>query len=219
MKFAVVIPALNEEKRIEKVIKETRKFCRNLIIVDDGSTDKTKAVCQKLNVTVLNHKVNLGKGAALKTGCDYAFRNNSDFIIAIDSDGQHNPLHIPKFIKAIKNGNDIVFGIRDIEKNSPATRLVGNKIASLLVRIFFGLVLSDILCGYRALTKKAYRKIAWSSRGYGVETEMVAKTGLRRLKYTTVSVESIYIDKYKGVSLLDAFIILKDFIIWRISEK
>ena len=102
-KIFAIIPAYNEEKHINKVVKQTKKYVDNVIVVDDGSKDKTKAAASKAKAIVLRHLVNLGKGASLKTGCDYAVKNNADIMIVIDADAQHDPDEIPKFLETIKN--------------------------------------------------------------------------------------------------------------------
>ena len=218
MNYFIVIPAYNESTRILKLLESLAPYKDKLIVVDDGSTDDTASIPRKMGITTLSHMINLGKGAALKTGCEYAFNHNADFVIVMDSDGQHNPKEIDSFIKEIEKGSEIVFGVREFDKEAPLIRKIGNIIASKLVKLIFDISLPDILCGFRAFTKNAYQKIKWSSRGYEVETEMVAKTGLNRLKYSLVTVETIYIDKYKGVSILDSFKILTNLLSWRIIK-
>src|SRR3989338_8747027 len=111
MKVYAIIPGYNEAARIGSVIKEVAKYADEVIAVDDGSSDGTGSVAKEAGATVLRHVINCGKGAALKTGCEYAVSNGADAIVAIDADGQHNPAEIPKFLKALKDA-DIVFGYR-----------------------------------------------------------------------------------------------------------
>src|SRR3989338_1885753 len=94
-----VIPAYNEETNIASIIKKTKNYTDEVVVVDDGSKDNTKEFAEKSGAIVLRHVVNLGKGAALKTGCDYAVIKNAKFIIALDADAQHNPDDIPRFIE------------------------------------------------------------------------------------------------------------------------
>ena len=210
---SIVIPAFNEEGRIVSVIKDVRKKGLPIIVVDDGSSDKTCDIAKKEKVTVLRHKVNLGKGAAMKTGAKAAFQLGADAVVFIDSDGQHKAADLSKFIKAIEKGKfEVVFGSRNLKAGVPLVRYLGNKFASFLVSLLFGISVSDLICGYRALTKKAYAKIEWESAGYAVETEMVIKTGKYGLKYCEVPVAAVYYDSVKGVTILDAFSILIDVI-------
>ena len=124
-KIFAIIPAYNEEKRISKVNKETKKYVDNVVVVDDGSKDRTKEAAKKAKAIVLRHLVNLGKGAALKTGCDYAVKNKADIMIVIDADAQHDPNEIPKFLKNIKR-YDIVLTYRKLNENMPFVLKFGN---------------------------------------------------------------------------------------------
>src|ERR1043165_1778703 len=98
MKIAIVVPAYNEADRVGLVLSELIKTRLPVFIVDDGSKDKTFQVIQKYPVTALKHRINLGKGAALKTGCDAAFLSGVEAVIIMDSDGQHLVHELDKFI-------------------------------------------------------------------------------------------------------------------------
>ena len=221
----IVIPAYNEEKRIGHVLKELRPIGLPIIVVDDGSTDTTKLVLggasNTLNnrLTILRHRVNLGKGAAMKTGAEAAFMQGADAVIFMDSDGQHKPQDLPKFIEALNSQKyDVVFGSRNLSFGVPLVRFLGNKFASVLVALLFGKYVSDLLCGYRALTRRAYRIINWESAGYAVETEMAIKTAKYRLKHCEVPVQTVYLDNVKGVTIIDSFNILIDVLRWRLAK-
>ncbi|OGE19388.1 hypothetical protein A3D83_04890 [Candidatus Daviesbacteria bacterium RIFCSPHIGHO2_02_FULL_41_10] len=218
-KVAVVIPAFNEEKRIKEVLRDLKKFNLLVIVVDDGSVDRTFLVSKRYCKTVLRHEINLGKGAALKTGIEAAFLLGATAVIIMDSDGQHKTSDIPKFIGALSSGKtDVIFGSRNQGMGVPFVRFTGNKAASVLISLLFGIYVSDLICGFRAFTKKAYSKITWQSLGYGVETEMVIKTGQANLRYFEVPVETVYHDKFKGVTILDALGILFSVFKWRLSK-
>jgi len=228
MKIFVVIPLFNEEKHIVKVLNDLSPHKLPVVVVDDGSADSSKlkvvTLCDKSlrlkNVTLLEHKINLGKGAAMKTGADYAFSHGADAVVFMDSDGQHNPEDLVKFIRKLEEKKyGAIFGSRNLNLGAPLVRYLGNKFASVLVSSLFGVYVSDILSGFRAVTKNAYEKIGWESSGYGVETEMVIRTGKARVKFCEVPVEMIYIDDVKGVTLLDAFGIFGDVIKWKLSLK
>jgi glycosyltransferase involved in cell wall biosynthesis len=220
MNIFIVIPAFNEEKRIGDVIRELNKFKLPIIVVDDGSTDNTLSECQMSNVKcqILRHKVNLGKGAAMKTGAEASFQLGADAVVFIDSDGQHKSKNLPNFIKALKRDKfDVVFGSRNLSHGVPLVRYLGNKFASLLVSFLFGIYVSDFLCGYRAVTKDAWEKMDLESTGYAIETEMVIKTKKHDLRHCEVPVETVYYDEVKGVTILDAFSILFEVLRWRIK--
>jgi len=217
VKILIVVPAFNEEKRIGTVLSDLKKANQKIIVVDDGSKDKTTQIAKKYTPYVFSHRVNLGKGAALKTGAEFAFKNEADAVVFMDSDGQHKVKDLPEFIKALEDGYEVVFGSRNLNFGVPLVRYMGNKMASLFVRLLFGIYASDLLCGYRAMTKKAFRKMNWESTGYSIETEMVVRTKQLGLKYCEVPVETLYYDKVKGVTILDAFGIFFQVLKWRIE--
>lgn len=218
MKIALVVPAYKEAKKIEQVLSELKQYRLPVIVVDDGSKDQTFEIARKSGVKTLRHRVNLGKGAALKTGCELAFSEGAEAVIMMDSDGQHRAADLPKFIEALKSGQyDVVFGTRNYNLGVPFVRFIGNKVASVLISVLFGIYVSDLLCGYRGFTKKAYEDFKWQSRGYGVETEMVIRTGVCKLRRCEVPVETIYYEKFKGVTVLDAAGIFFEVINWRVK--
>jgi len=150
----VVIAAYNESKHIGAVIDKTREFCSNIIVVDDCSKDRTAGIAKSKGAIVLKHIVNMGKGAAVKTGCDFALKNNAKIMVLVDGDGQHEPEEIPSFIRALKQ-KDIVFGCRGFTKDMPFVRRMGNIFLSKAVKAIYGINIRDTQCGYRALTSQA----------------------------------------------------------------
>ncbi len=218
MKITIVIPAFNEEKKIGEVLKDLKKTKLPVIVIDDGSKDKTFEIAKNLGVIALRHRINLGKGAALKTGCEAAFSMGAEAVILMDSDGQHKVEDLSHFIDALeKDKFDVVFGSRNLSHGVPLVRYMGNKAASVLISFLFGIYISDLICGYKGLTKKAYKKFNWESAGYAIETEMAIKTGKYGLKYCEVPIQTVYYDEVKGVTILDAFNIFFDVIRWRIK--
>lgn len=210
MKVFIVIPAHNEAKRIGPVLSEIKKMGLKAFVVDDGSSDDTYKVARRFTPFVLRHKINLGKGAALKTGCEAAFDSGAEAVILMDADGQHKPSDLPKFSSRLKK-YEVVFGTRDLAK-VPLMRLLGNKFISYLVGVLFNIKVKDVLCGFKAFSKKACKKIAFSSSGYGIETEIVAMTGRYHLKHCQVDVATVYYDKFKGLTPTAGVEILSDII-------
>ncbi len=215
--FFVIIPAHNEEKRIVGVIRKVKNYAKNILVVDDGSKDGTYSVAKSENVVVLRHIVNLGKGAGLKTGCEYAIRHGAKMFVFIDADGQHRPEDIPRFLKALKRA-DIVFGSRALNKKMPSVFRFGNWFINQVNNLLFGVKLKDTQSGYRAMTAEAYKKIKWKSTSYSVESEMVAKTGKEKLKYAEIFISTIYSDKYKGTTVLDGVRIVLNMLWWKITR-
>lgn len=215
--FFVIIPAHNEQKHISSVIKGVNKYSDHTVVVDDGSTDKTRSVAEKEGVIVISHIVNLGKGAALKTGCEYALKKGAKTLIFIDADGQHQPQDIPRFLNALKDA-DIVFGSRSLNKRIPFVLKFGNRFINKVNKLLFGVKLSDTQSGYRAMTSEAYGKIKWKSTNYSVESEMVANTGKKRLKYKEIPIRTIYSDRYKGTTIVDGVKIVLNMVWWKLSR-
>jgi len=211
----VIVPAYNEGKTIFEVITETKKFAKNIIVIDDGSLDNTAAEATRAGAVMLRHKVNLGKGAALKTGCDYAVQHGAQKLITMDADGQHDPKEIPVFLATLSQ-YEIAFGSRKAPKSMPAILKFGNKVLTKTMQILYGVRVEDSQCGYRGFTAEAYRKIRWEATDYYVETEMAIKAGKKKLKHTTIFIETIYADKYKGTTVFDGMIIVAKMVGWRL---
>lgn len=215
----VIIPGFNEEKYLAKVLKKVSAVTRNVIYVDDGSSDNSAKIAHGLIQHVLVHPLNLGKGAALRTGCDYAFNHlDAEAVIFLDSDDQHDPAEIPKFAEALDR-HQVVFGVRKFSTDSmPLSRFLGNKIGSALITLLFGRYIPDIPSGYKALKKRAYQLLRWDALGYEVEMEIAVGVAKKKLSYATVEIETIYHDKEKGMDVLEAINILMQIVKWRITK-
>jgi len=214
-KISVIIPCYNGGKFIRQNAEKINDYLANnfldyeIIIVNDGSIDKTSQIVESRGVRCLSHLVNLGKGAAMKTGCDYAFRNlGAAAVVIMDGDDQHDPEDIVKFDQALKAGNEIVLGVRSLDAKMPLARVLGNKSMSILINLIFGRYLADIPSGFKAMTKKAYGILKWHSSGYEVETEIAVRIAKSRLSCKEVPISTVYHDKDYGFNLLDAWRIL-----------
>ena len=216
-KIFAVIPAYNEEKHIYDVVKKTKNYADSVIVVDDGSRDNTKKTAEDAGAIVLSHLVNLGKGAAAKTGCDYAFESKADIIILIDADGQHDPKEIPRFLESLTK-NDIVLGSRKINRNMPFVLRFGNWFINKAIKFLYGIKIIDSQCGYRAFASNIYSVLRWKASDYSMESEMIAKIGKYKLKYEEIPIETIYSDRYKGTTVIDGFKIVFNLITWRLNN-
>ena len=220
-KVYVVIPAYNEERRLPDLIKKLRVYIplSQIVVVDDGSRVKVADFLPK-RVWVARHRVNLGKGMALRTGCDLAIRLGAETIILMDADGQHDPKEIPAFITQLKKGYQVVFGARRVDKRMPVWRKGGNAFLNKVVRVLFGLNLCDVWCGYRAFRAKVYEKIVWDSSDYSSDVEMAVAVGLNKLKHTEHFVGTIYHDKGSttGTTLHDGIKLLIELFFWRLQK-
>lgn len=210
MKIVVIIPGFNEEKYLAKVLDDVLKVTKNIVYVDDGSTDNSLEIAKKKLTHVLRHEVNLGKGAALKTGCEYVFGNlKADAVVFMDSDGQHKASDLPLFFTSLKKGTQVVFGVRRFSPQMPIVRLIGNKSASIFLNLLFHKYIPDIPSGFKAITKKAYSSLKWKASGYEVEIEIAARVSRYNIPFSVIEIETIYYDVNKGMNLLDGLIVLK----------
>lgn len=202
MNTIALIPAYNEEKTIADVITKTKSHVDQVLVIDDGSADATSAKAASAGAIIVQHKVNLGKGAALKTGCEYAVQHGAQNIVVLDADGQHEPKEIPHFLKALEQ-HDVVFSYRKVPDTMPFMMRFGNTFINRALRTIYDVNVQDSQCGYRAFTTAVYPKIKWDAQDYYVETEMILRVGKNKLKHTSIPIETIYADKYKGTTVLD----------------
>ncbi|MFC1687622.1 glycosyltransferase family 2 protein [Patescibacteria group bacterium] len=220
MKIAVIIPAKNEKERIVQVLKKVKEQVpeSDIIVVDDGSDDQTvKTAGSVQGIIVLRHRINLGKGAALKTGCEAAIQRGAETIVLMDADGQHNPEDIPRFLESLSGEHDIIIGSRKIGKDMPLAMRFGNKFLSLVTSLLFKSYVTDTQSGYRAFRASVYPKIKWDSTGYAVETEMIINAAKHHLRTKEIDIQTVYHDSYKGTTILDGIRIFINMILWRIQ--
>lgn len=215
-KTAIVIPAFNEAVRIGEVLAQVSQKFPHVIVVDDGSKDSTQVIAQSHTPHVLVHSVNVGKGGAMRTGAEYAFEHlGLQRIIYIDGDGQHNPQELDLFLKRFQAGDNIVFGVRDIWRNMPRSRGIGNHLVSQYVQWRYGVYVPDILSGFKGFTRQGYEAVKWQARGYEVELEIAVKVAEKRLHFSTVDIETIYHDFDRGMNVLDALRLIGKLPLWK----
>ncbi len=213
----VIIPGLNEEKYIATVLKKIKQQTENIIVVDDGSIDRMPLIAKEYTQHVLSHAVNLGKGAALKTGCEYAFKTlKAKAVIFMDSDDQHDSEELPLFYKALQT-SDVVFGVRSFDEKMPLVRIMMNRLASAVIFFLFGEYIPDIPSGYKAVSENAYKKLAWNSTDYAVEMEIAARTAKYKFPFTTIQIKTIYHDFERGMTILDTLRMITKIVSWRVS--
>jgi glycosyltransferase involved in cell wall biosynthesis len=217
-----IIPAYNEGKNIAKVVKATKKLIdkdviSRFVVVDDGSKDDTSSVAEEAGADVLRHVINLGKGAALKTGCEYAYKRGCELFVLMDGDCQHDPEKIPILLKKLKE-NDIVFTYRRFNKNMPFVLKMGNLFITRFINLLYKVKVYDPLSGFRAFTRESYKKISWNSSDYSVESEIIANAGKNNLKYAQVPISTVYLDRYKGTTFLHGIKIVLDMVSWKIRR-
>lgn len=169
-KLCVIVPAYNEEKSIGRVIA---KVCQvlpraEIIVIDDGSQDKTAEIAKEHRVRVLRHPRNCGVGAAVRSGLRWALTHRYTAAAQVDADGQHDPFYLPRLMKPILNGYaDVVIGSRSRQesKSHSASRFFGSRLLSLWLRVLCGQTVADTTSGYRLFNERAMRFLQTRYRG------------------------------------------------------
>lgn len=214
--YFVVIPVFNEQRNIRRCITNIKKYWKHIIVVNDGSTDATASILNRFrSIHTIHLSSNQGKGSAMLIGAMYAWKKGARGIIFMDGDNQHNPVHIKAFVRLLDQKVHIIIGVRLLKTNIPIHRKIGNRLIAFAMRHMFSLSIPDIMCGFRALSKKGFQQLRWSSNGYGVETEMLTTIGKKNIPFRTLVVDTIYHDKYKGFSLKDGIKILLHLPYWK----
>lgn len=191
----VVIAAYNEAKTIGKVIDGLKKEgYSNIVVIDDGSKDKTFIEAKKHGAITLRHIINRGQGAALQTGITYSLLKNAKYIIHFDADGQHNPKDIEKLLIPIRSNKvDVCLGSRFLKKQKiPFKRKLILKGAVLIMWIFYGVRLTDAHNGLRAFSNKAAKRVIITSDRMEHASEIIEKIKTNNLKYKEVPVTIKY---------------------------
>jgi UDP-N-acetylglucosamine---dolichyl-phosphate N-acetylglucosaminyltransferase len=199
-KIWIIIPAYNEENIIGDVLKKLFSMGLYLVIIDDGSHDKTYQVTSEIikhypgRGYLYRHPINRGLGATLKTGIEAALNKDADIMVTFDADGQHNPQDIIPVCQPIIEGRvDVVIGMRNFNE-MPLRKKLGNQIMNLITRIFYGAQVNDSQSGLRAFNRKAAIALDIESREYGVSSEIIREIKHKELEMTEVPIETIYTD-------------------------
>jgi len=189
----VAMPAYNEETYIGTMVLKARKYTDEVMVIDDGSTDGTAEISNLAGATVIRHSQNKGKGVAIQRILDEVKKKKADVLILLDADSQHNPDEIPRLIKPILKGYDMVIGSREgVKKSIPFYRRIGQRILLRSTRVLTRNKLSDSESGFRAFSRKAINSLKLSQKGFAVESEMIADAEEKGLKVTEVPISVKY---------------------------
>jgi glycosyltransferase involved in cell wall biosynthesis len=204
-RVAAAIPAYNAANTIGAVISRVAAILKaeNIFVVDDGSTDGTGIVARENGVRVLSHPVRRGKGASLRDAVKTIIQQEYDWIITLDSDLQHDPEEIPKFLSAADHF-DIIIGKRSISPNGmPVHRFLSNKITTKLISWRTGVRVEDSQCGYRLFRSEVLKRIDSRCRFYDYESDILIKAVLAGFSVGFVPIKTIYNNSKSSVKVID----------------
>jgi len=208
----IVIPAMNEEKFIRPVIETTLALgFQNVVLVNDNSSDQTKEIALSYgkNVKVLDHVINLGAGAATKTGIDYALEQGAEYIATIDADFQHNPKDLIPLIKCIENQQvDLVIGSRFLKKNGiPISRLILNFIGNVVNFFVTGLVITDSQSGMKVMSRRFAENLEITFNGFEFCIEIIKNAKINKSDIYEYPIDVIYTEETmkKGQNIFTGF--------------
>ena len=210
MKIAVIVPAYNCEKTIQKVIADLNNhFVDKILVIDDGSRDKTAELARQMNTHTISHARNRGLGYALRTGFRAALRQKYDLILTFDGDGQHLASDIKKVKRAFERNPsaDVVIGSRLKDRKHwskfPRHRRWGNYFLTVLTNMAAGRkVTTDSQSGYRAIKREALQKMNLTSHRMAISSEIIIEASYKKLKIAEVAVIPTYGEEISNYRLL-----------------
>lgn len=228
IKVCIVIPAYNEEKVIQSVVSGIIKVFKKsrlkatIVVVDDGSKDKTAEEAARGGAYVIRHILNSGAGGATATGLSYAEQQGFDIAATMDADGQHDPKDTLEGINRILNSNlDLLIGSRLIDSEGMSrVKVIGNKGLSSITKLLFGISSTDSQSGLRIFSRQALEKLRWKTSGYEFCSEMLWRAKQQDLKISEYPIRTIYTDYSisKGQNNWNGINIVKTLFVRRIME-
>jgi glycosyltransferase involved in cell wall biosynthesis len=194
MKTAVVIPTHNEASSIKNLIKEIKTQNLDVIVIDDGSADDTFSIASESKAVVLRNDKNLGKGASLIKGFEYAVSKGYDAVLTMDGDGQHKPEDIPAFLSSAQSAKfGIIIGNRmNNTEQMPRIRILTNKFMSWVISCIAKQHIPDSQCGFRLIKKEGLHKIKLHTNNFEMESEMLIEAGRAGFAIKSVPVQTVY---------------------------
>lgn len=208
-RICVVIPVYNESKVICDVIADIHSAGDYLsVIIDDGSSDGTAEQASKNGMLVIRHKINRGKGAAVKTGVMAANLLDADVVVTMDGDGQHDVADLEPVIRPILSGEfDVVLGSRLLDRGDmPFVKVIANSIGNFFTWMFYGILVSDSQSGFRAYSKYAALIIDTKADKYEYDSKVIREIKNNRLRFTEVPIHTLYTDYSMGKKNKQGFV-------------
>lgn len=194
--YCVIIPAYDAANTIGALVERIKPHGVPVLVIDDGSHDRTTAVASARGALVISHLRNEGKGRALRTGFQYALRKGYDGVITMDADGQHDPDDLPALIRAaeVQHAGLVIGNRMDRPDGMPSLRRWTNRVMSGIVSAVARCRVPDSQCGFRLIRKELLGLLPLYATRFDIETEILLKTASRRWKIVSVPIRSIYTD-------------------------
>ena len=199
MRFLTAIPVYNEERHLEDVLHEVKRSSANILVVNDGSTDRTgELLSRQTGVHVVRHPANRGYGAAIVSAFHFALKHGYDILVTMDCDGQHEPSRIPVLLEAIHDA-DIVSGSRYLrhfrqDTQAPQDRRRINRQITEELNQRFGLKLTDAFCGFKAYRREALERLRITETGWGMPLQLWVQAARLELRVKEIAVPRVYLD-------------------------
>jgi glycosyltransferase involved in cell wall biosynthesis len=204
MKTCLLLPAYNVSRTVKRVIREANLFVGDIIVIDDGSRDETAEIALACGAIVLKHPQNCGKGMALRTGFDYAIRAGYQLIFTMDSDGQHNPSDLPRFLDHFRLvDSDILIGGRFENRAAmPLHRRLNNRLISTVGSALCGQHVPDFQSGYRLIKAEVLKAVSLKTERYETESELLIKASRLGFRIESIPIRSVYGDEISHIKPL-----------------
>ena len=200
--IAAVIPAYNEEKHIADVVRRMRQKLDNVLVVDDGSVDKTADHARDAGAEVTVHEQNRGKGETIKTGLRHWLDRQFDLVIILDADGQHRPEEMDRFVTAALSADEpkLILGNRMNDVSSmPRLRQIVNRWMSKRISALCGQEIPDTQCGFRMLHRQLIPELLGGAARFDYETEMLIVASRKGFRITSVPITTVYCDEVSSI--------------------
>ncbi|MDP2920778.1 MAG: glycosyltransferase family 2 protein [Candidatus Omnitrophota bacterium] len=190
----IIIPTYNEARTIGAIVSQLDQRGFRVVVVDDGSGDRTVIDANRSGAELIIHSKNSGKGRCIREGMDHALKNGCEAVITMDGDGQHSLADIDKFIAEYKrSGADVIVGNRlHNPRKMPLIRRCTNRLMSFMISFLIAERVDDSQCGYRLISRKAMEAMALRTTKYEIESEILMEAKRRGLKISSVKIDSIY---------------------------
>jgi glycosyltransferase involved in cell wall biosynthesis len=192
--ICALIAAFNEEESVAAVVAGVKSCTFEVVVVDDGSTDRTAECAAAAGAVVVRHERNQGKGRAIRTGLARVLDGPASHVLFIDGDGQHDPGDVPRLVEAAeRTGCDLVIAERAFTKGEmPTSRFYSNRIGSRILSSFIGTEVADSQSGFRLIRAERLRRLDLTATGYEIETEMLIKLTRGGASIGRISIPALY---------------------------